>query len=126
MAASVVNGAALFSFTTGMLLECKICEALVGAKEIAAHQYQEIWDGDPLPWESRDTFVTCPRCNEPMATEYAAPSGGYALEGAFGMEACTRILRFGQVLPSELYALTGAVSLRHSIRAHAGTYARKT
>jgi len=66
MAASVVNGAALFSFTTGMLLECKICEALVDAKEIAAHQYQEIWDGDPLPWESRDTFVTCPRCNEPM------------------------------------------------------------
>ncbi len=49
-----------------MLLECKNCEALVYAKEIAAHQYQEEWGGEPLPWESKETLDSCPRCKEPM------------------------------------------------------------
>jgi hypothetical protein len=49
-----------------MLLECPKCEALVHAKEVVSHEYQELYEGEPLPWESRDTFVVCPSCNEPM------------------------------------------------------------
>jgi Domain of unknown function (DUF4145) len=54
-----------------MLLECKICEALVDAKEISSYEYRELLEVDyPAPWDSKDTLAVCPKCNQPMlATE---------------------------------------------------------
>jgi uncharacterized protein DUF4145 len=49
-----------------MLLECPDCEAVVDAKEIADHEFNEMFEGGPVPWNSRATFASCPRCGGPM------------------------------------------------------------
>jgi hypothetical protein len=41
-----------------MLLECDFCEAIVDAKKIASHEYDEQFaPGEPIPWNSKVTLV---------------------------------------------------------------------
>jgi len=56
-----------------MLLECRNCEAMVDAKEIAEHEYEEreeiTWEKGPteeITFVARAMLVVCPRCNHPM------------------------------------------------------------
>jgi hypothetical protein len=56
-----------------MLLECKECEAIVDAKEIAEHEYSTIVAGigpdgrkEEIDFGERVVLVVCPKCDQPM------------------------------------------------------------
>jgi Domain of unknown function (DUF4145) len=52
--------------TSVVLLECSYCQAIVDAKEIAEHEFDEIIEGGSVPWNSEVTLTHCPKCNEPL------------------------------------------------------------
>jgi len=56
-----------------VVLECKNCEAIVDAKEIAQHTYDDPlrWTEDDgteaeYPFDARVVLASCPKCNHPM------------------------------------------------------------
>jgi hypothetical protein len=55
-----------------MLLECKICEALVDAKAIASHEYQELIEVDYLAPKS----VPCTSTNWHSSASHIRTKGG--------------------------------------------------